>query len=82
MVFCIRPVKRLTSIPCSRLAKTPAIFETARTPPRGRAPQAVSHSAAIVGGSAAGGAIIGGLVGGGGQVYDRLTLKKRVVGWR
>jgi len=49
-----------------------------------------SHSAAIVGGSAAGGAIIGGLAGGGkgagigalaggaaGLVYDRATHKKK-----
>jgi uncharacterized protein YcfJ len=51
-----------------------------------------SHSAAIVGGSAAGGALIGALAGGGkgaaigalaggggGLVYDRLTHKKKVV---
>ena len=51
-----------------------------------------SHSAAIVGGSAAGGALVGALAGGGtgagigalagggaGLVYDRLTHKKRVV---
>ena len=50
------------------------------------------HSAAIVGGAAAGGALVGGLAGGGkgaaigalaggggGLVYDRLTHKKKVV---
>jgi hypothetical protein len=52
----------------------------------------LKHSAAIVGGSAAGGAAIGALAGGGkgaaigalaggagGLIYDRATAKKRVV---
>jgi len=54
-----------------------------------------SHSAAIVGGSAAGGALLGALVGGGngaaigalagggsGLIYDRATNKKRLVSER
>ena len=94
------PAEGRDAVAAGQAAATPAVTPRIRTARRSYAPRTrvvvrkrpFSHSAAIVGGSAAGGAAIGALAGGGkgaaigalaggtgGFIYDRATHKKRVV---